>query len=89
MTVWDGDWVRFRTPETDGAEEMAIRLPMLSMVTIHREAAGVDRSGTIPTSWVLRIHNVHPARLASRLHRPPRSSLGFPADSGPIRCVGQ
>jgi mannose-6-phosphate isomerase-like protein (cupin superfamily) len=32
-----GEWVRYSTPEADGAEYMAICLPAFSMETVHRD----------------------------------------------------
>ena len=32
-----GEWVRYSTPEPDGAEYMAICLPAFSMETVHRD----------------------------------------------------
>jgi quercetin dioxygenase-like cupin family protein len=33
-----GEWVRYSTPEPDGAEYLAICLPAFSMETVHRDA---------------------------------------------------
>ncbi len=33
-----GEWVRYGTPEADGAEYIAVCLPAFSMDTVHREA---------------------------------------------------
>ena len=33
-----GEWVRYSTPEADGAEYMAVCLPAFSMDTVHRDA---------------------------------------------------
>ena len=33
-----GEWVRYSTPEPDGAEYMAICLPAFSIETVHRDA---------------------------------------------------
>jgi ethanolamine utilization protein EutQ (cupin superfamily) len=33
-----GEWVRYSTPESDGAEYIAICLPAFSMETVHRDA---------------------------------------------------
>ena len=32
-----GEWVRYSTPETDGAEYIAVCLPAFSMESVHRE----------------------------------------------------
>jgi len=32
-----GEWVRYSTPETDGAEYIAVCLPAFSMETVHRD----------------------------------------------------
>ncbi|MBV9155138.1 MAG: AraC family ligand binding domain-containing protein [Acidobacteriaceae bacterium] len=34
-----GEWVRYSTPEADGAEYFAICLPAFSMEAVHRDAA--------------------------------------------------
>ena len=33
-----GEWVRYSTPEADGAEYIAVCLPAFSMETVHRDA---------------------------------------------------
>ena len=33
-----GEWVRYSTPETDGAEYIAVCLPAFSVDTVHRDA---------------------------------------------------
>jgi mannose-6-phosphate isomerase-like protein (cupin superfamily) len=33
-----GEWVRYSTPEADGAEYIAVCLPAFSMDTVHRDA---------------------------------------------------
>jgi mannose-6-phosphate isomerase-like protein (cupin superfamily) len=33
-----GEWVRYSTPEPDGAEYIAVCLPAFSMETVHRDA---------------------------------------------------
>jgi len=33
-----GEWVRYSTPETEGAEYIAVCLPAFSMETVHRDA---------------------------------------------------
>lgn len=33
-----GEWVRYSTPEADGAEYVAICLPAFSIETVHRDA---------------------------------------------------
>jgi len=33
-----GEWVRYSTPETDGAEYIAVCLPAFFMKTVHRDA---------------------------------------------------
>lgn len=33
-----GEWVRYSTPETEGAEYIAVCLPAFSMHTVHRDA---------------------------------------------------
>ncbi len=33
-----GEWVRYSTPEADGAEYVAVCLPAFSMETVHRDA---------------------------------------------------
>ena len=33
-----GEWVRYSTPEPDGAEYVAVCLPAFSMETVHRDA---------------------------------------------------
>jgi mannose-6-phosphate isomerase-like protein (cupin superfamily) len=35
-----GEWVRYSTPEADGAEYIAVCLPAFSMDTVHRDASG-------------------------------------------------
>src|SRR2546430_15774155 len=32
-----GEWVRYSTPEPDGAEDIAVWLPAVSMDTVHRD----------------------------------------------------
>jgi mannose-6-phosphate isomerase-like protein (cupin superfamily) len=32
-----GEWVRYSTPEADGAEYIAVCLPAFSMETVHRD----------------------------------------------------
>jgi hypothetical protein len=32
-----GEWVRYSTPEDDGAEYIAVCLPAFSMETVHRD----------------------------------------------------
>jgi len=32
-----GEWIRYSTPETDGAEYIAVCLPAFSMETVHRD----------------------------------------------------
>jgi mannose-6-phosphate isomerase-like protein (cupin superfamily) len=34
-----GEWVRYSTPEADGAEYIAVCLPAFSMETVHRDRA--------------------------------------------------
>ncbi len=34
-----GEWVRYSTPEADGAEYIAVCLPAFSMETVHRDPA--------------------------------------------------
>jgi mannose-6-phosphate isomerase-like protein (cupin superfamily) len=34
-----GEWVRYSTPEDDGAEYVAVCLPAFSMQTVHRDPA--------------------------------------------------
>jgi len=38
VIVRSGEWVRYSTPEADGAEYLAICLPAFSMETVHRDA---------------------------------------------------
>jgi hypothetical protein len=33
-----GEWVRYSTPEDDGAEYLAVCLPAFSPATVHRDA---------------------------------------------------
>jgi mannose-6-phosphate isomerase-like protein (cupin superfamily) len=33
-----GEWIRYSTPEADGAEYIAVCLPAFSMETVHRDA---------------------------------------------------
>lgn len=35
-----GEWVRYSTPEADGAEYIAVCLPAFSPETVHRDAGG-------------------------------------------------
>ncbi len=35
-----GEWVRYSTPEPDGAEYIAVCLPAFSMESVHRDAPG-------------------------------------------------
>jgi mannose-6-phosphate isomerase-like protein (cupin superfamily) len=37
VVVRGGEWVRYGTPEADGAEYIAICLPAFSMETVHRD----------------------------------------------------
>jgi hypothetical protein len=39
VVVRGGEWVRYSTPEPDGAEYVAICLPAFSMDTVHRDTA--------------------------------------------------
>ena len=36
-----GEWVRYSTPEPDGAECIAVCMPAFSMATVHRDGASV------------------------------------------------
>ena len=38
VSVRRGEWVRYSTPEADGAEYIAVCLPAFSMQTVHRDA---------------------------------------------------
>ena len=35
-----GEWVRYSTPEPDGAEYIAVCLPAFSMESVHRDTSG-------------------------------------------------
>jgi mannose-6-phosphate isomerase-like protein (cupin superfamily) len=37
VVVRGGEWVRYSTPESDGAEYVAVCLPAFSMDTVHRD----------------------------------------------------
>jgi mannose-6-phosphate isomerase-like protein (cupin superfamily) len=39
-----GEWVRYSTPEADGAEYMAVCLPAFSPATVHRDPSGSPSS---------------------------------------------
>jgi len=36
-----GEWVRYSTPSTEGAEYIAVCMPAFSMATVHRDGASV------------------------------------------------
>jgi mannose-6-phosphate isomerase-like protein (cupin superfamily) len=38
VIVWAGEWVRYSSPEADGAEYVAVCLPAFSPDTVHRDA---------------------------------------------------
>jgi mannose-6-phosphate isomerase-like protein (cupin superfamily) len=38
VVAYAGEWVRYSTPEADGAEYIAVCLPAFSMESVHREA---------------------------------------------------
>jgi mannose-6-phosphate isomerase-like protein (cupin superfamily) len=38
VVVRGGEWVRYSTPEADGAEYIAVCLPAFSPETVHRDA---------------------------------------------------
>ena len=40
ITVSKGEWVRYSTPEEEGAEYIAVCLPAFSPDTVHRDDAG-------------------------------------------------
>jgi len=37
VVVRGGEWVQYSTPESDGAEYVAVCLPAFSMDTVHRD----------------------------------------------------
>jgi quercetin dioxygenase-like cupin family protein len=37
VVTWPGEWVRYSTPEPDGAEYVAVCLPAFSPDTVHRD----------------------------------------------------
>lgn len=39
VVVRGGEWVRYSTPEPDGAEYLAVCLPAFAMETVHRDEA--------------------------------------------------
>jgi ethanolamine utilization protein EutQ len=39
VVAYRGEWVRYSTPEIDGAEYLAVCLPAFSPDTVHRDAA--------------------------------------------------
>ena len=38
VVALSGEWVRYSTPEADGAEYIAVCLPAFSIATVHRDA---------------------------------------------------
>ena len=39
-----GEWIRYSTPEADGAEYIAVCVPAFSLETVHRDESGVTKS---------------------------------------------
>jgi mannose-6-phosphate isomerase-like protein (cupin superfamily) len=46
VVVRAGEWVRYSTPEADGAEYLAVCLPAFSLETAHRDAPATIREGS-------------------------------------------
>jgi mannose-6-phosphate isomerase-like protein (cupin superfamily) len=57
VVVHRGEWVRYSTPEPEGAEYVAICLPAFALETVHRDEAssaepkGVDPCENIERKW--------------------------------------
>jgi mannose-6-phosphate isomerase-like protein (cupin superfamily) len=43
------EWIRYSTPDPEGAEYIAVCLPAFSPHTVHRDAGETPRSSTTPT----------------------------------------